>query len=83
MTGGPSADVDQVLGDPQPWMRDALCREHPEVSFFVERGEDVRPAKALCSACLVRGECIAYAAAQGFEFGIWGGLSARQIPPRT
>jgi hypothetical protein len=35
------------------WMKDALCREHPEISFFPEPGEDLRAAKAVCARCLV------------------------------
>lgn len=61
------------------WMADALCREHPDVRFFVERGEDVRPAKAVCDACLVRAECLAYAIEAGSTLhGIWGGVSDRE-----
>jgi hypothetical protein len=64
-----------------PWMADALCREFPEVSWFPGRGEDVRPAKAICARCLVAEECAAFVAsfdAHAAEHGIWGGLSARE-----
>lgn len=58
------------------WMRDALCLEHPEVSFFPGRGESVAPAKGVCSSCIVRDECLAYALDIGWTvFGIWGGTS--------
>jgi len=57
------------------WQKDAACREHLEVSFFVERGEDSRPAKAICAGCLVREECAQYACDEGIAVGIWGGLS--------
>ena len=49
-------DLD-VLLDPTPWAADALCVEYPEVEFFPERGQDSRPAKAVCARCLVRFEC--------------------------
>lgn len=67
------------LIDRPAWMADALCREHPGVTFFLERGEDARPAKAICSSCLVRDECLAYAIDQGSALhGIWGGASDRE-----
>lgn len=60
------------------WMRDALCREHPEVSFFPERGQSTEPAKAICRACLVRQECADYAASLPEPTGgVWGGMSGR------
>ena len=43
------------------WMRDALCREHPEVDFFPDRGQSLEPARAVCGGCMVRGECLVYA----------------------
>jgi WhiB family redox-sensing transcriptional regulator len=57
-----------------PWKLDAACREHPELSWFPERGEDQSRQRAICAACLVRTECLA--ASQG-EHGIWGGTSER------
>jgi len=59
------------------WMRDAACREHPEVSWFPMAG--INPAAiAICRTCLVRVECLTHALNHGTdsEFGIWGGLSA-------
>jgi WhiB family redox-sensing transcriptional regulator len=67
------------LGPVEPWQRDALCREHPDVEFFIERGASSAPAKAICRCCAVRDECLAYALAQPSPFpGIWGGLSERE-----
>lgn len=67
------------LIDRPAWMDDALCREHPEVAFFLERGEDARPAKAICRSCLVREECLAYAIDHSSALqGIWGGVSDRE-----
>ncbi len=31
------------------WHADAACREHPEVDWFPERGDDQGPAKAVCA----------------------------------
>jgi WhiB family redox-sensing transcriptional regulator len=60
----------------RPWEADALCREHPEVNFFPERGEDLRPAKELCARCLVSEECLT--AGMGEHHGVWAGTSERE-----
>lgn len=72
------ADVNELLDLLQrpAWMADALCREHPEVRFFPERGEPTAPAKAICRDCLVRQECEAFGRDEAH--GIWGGLSNRE-----
>jgi len=56
------------------WHARAACRGVGADQFFVEKFGDLRPARALCSACPVRDEC----AAQGDEeeAGMWGGLTA-------
>ena len=59
------------------WMRDALCREHPEVTWFPERGGTGREARAICARCLVRDECRDYAT-EGHEHGIWGDTDDRE-----
>lgn len=58
------------------WHADALCREYPEISWFPERGEPVRPAREICGRCLVAGECRAAGASE--IYGIWGGLTINQ-----
>ena len=35
-------------------------------------------ARAICAACPVRGQCLAYAITADERFGIWGGLDPRQ-----
>jgi hypothetical protein len=60
-----------------PWRKDALCREHPELSWFVPRGDDPRDAKGVCGRCRVAGECRSYAVAWGAKAGIWGGHGIR------
>jgi WhiB family redox-sensing transcriptional regulator len=61
------------------WYDDALCVEYPDVQFFIERGGDDAPAKAICARCAVRAECLAYAIAVqppfGLDKGIWGGTA--------
>lgn len=58
------------------WHGDALCREHPDVSFFPERGEDPRAARAVCADCLVAADCLAAGMAE--RHGMWGGTSERE-----
>ena len=68
-----------VAANRPAWHADALCREHPEVSWFSERGEPMGPAKDVCSRCLVLAECTAWALDQDQSLaGIWGGTTAPQ-----
>lgn len=77
-----ATDVEELLGFLRPaWHRYALCKTPAGrgVNFFPERGEDSRPAKALCTECTARPECTAWAMAQDATLqGIWGGLSQRE-----
>ena len=45
-----------------------------------EKGRVVRvqAAKQLCSECMVRSECLAFAMEGDEKFGIWGGLTERE-----
>jgi WhiB family redox-sensing transcriptional regulator len=74
---GPSSLADLI--ERPAWMADALCREHPEVNFFPERGDSSKPAQAVCARCAVCEACLTFALADGGErFGVFGGLSGRQ-----
>lgn len=63
---------------PQPWELDALCREpdYADLVWFPERGQDPRPAQAVCARCTVRAECLAFALDAEIEGGVWGGETA-------
>jgi len=64
---------------PRPlWMRDALCHEHPEISWFPVNGPlvDYDGPKSMCGQCLVRLDCLAYALENRIDHGIWGGMTA-------
>ncbi|MGF3055631.1 WhiB family transcriptional regulator [Microbacterium sp. YY-01] len=63
---------------PQPWMRDALCAETDPEAFFAEKGESVTPARTICASCTVQPECLTYALETRQQYGIWGGLTARE-----
>jgi len=60
------------------WMRDALCNEYPRDLFFPGRGATGTKAKAVCSSCAVRGECLDYALGDAALYGVWGGTSDRE-----
>lgn len=70
----------ELLGDPQPWTRDALCVEptYATVNFFPAPGGPTGPAKAICGRCLVRPECLAYAVTHDIRDGVWGGTSGQE-----
>jgi hypothetical protein len=59
------------------WHIDALCAETDPEIFFPEKGGSTRPAKAVCSQCVVRAECLDYALKTQQRFGIYGGVSER------
>ena len=68
------------------WRVAALCRGDDAVHFFapahLERKEErmlrESRARALCSGCPVRVECLESALASGEPHGIWGGLNELQ-----
>ncbi len=55
------------------WQAYANCAGLDPAMFFPERGEDHRPAIAVCASCLVRAECYEYGKDE--QRGIWGGVS--------
>ena len=65
------------------WQRDAACRGPIQKVFFPPSSPESRTArenrearaKAICRACIVREECLAYALEIAEPHGIWGGLS--------
>src|SRR4051794_37084007 len=76
---GPTLDDLAALIRPPAWHADAACREHPEVSWFPERGEPTTAAKAICAGCLVKEECAAYALEHEDALdGIWASTSPRE-----
>ena len=65
------------------WQYDALCRQHSSNLFFppatFEKKEDREKreakAKAVCSGCPVKMECLDEANEISEPFGVWGGLN--------
>ncbi len=60
------------------WQAKANCMGVDPDLFFPERGDSTREAKEVCRGCVVRGDCLEHALANGEKFGIWGGLSERE-----
>ena len=60
------------------WMTAARCAHaDPELFFPKPRHHrDAAEAKAICAACPVIGDCLAYALGQPNLYGIWGGTTA-------
>jgi WhiB family transcriptional regulator, redox-sensing transcriptional regulator len=66
-----------------PWRLLAACRSaDPDLFFPVSVSgrslEQVTEAKAICSGCPVRQECLAFALGTGQLHGIWGGASEQE-----
>jgi WhiB family transcriptional regulator, redox-sensing transcriptional regulator len=65
------------------WELSAACRlSDPELFFPISHAgaslAQVRAAKAICAACLVRPQCLAFAQRARQRHGIWGGLTEQE-----
>lgn len=70
--------IEDALAHRPPWMDDGICAQTDPDAFFLERGGNPRPAKAICARCPVTAECLQYAIDHDEQFGIWGGKSERE-----
>lgn len=60
------------------WQENAGCRGvEPEI-FFPVSDEEAGPAKAICDACTVRVDCLAFSFENRERYGVWGGLSEKE-----
>ncbi len=57
---------------------DALCAQTDPEAFFPEKGGSPKEAKAMCARCQVADACLQDALDNDEEFGVWGGLTARE-----
>jgi WhiB family redox-sensing transcriptional regulator len=60
------------------WTEFALCAQVDPEAWYVERGGDTAPAKAVCRGCTVRDQCLAMALDRNEMWGVWGGLSRQE-----
>lgn len=76
------------------WQPVALCRGNRSHLFFPpnrserkdERERREMRAKAVCTACPVKRDCLAFAIEINEPYGIWGGLTEaerRQVPAKA
>ncbi|WP_432113898.1 WhiB family transcriptional regulator [Streptomyces sp. S1] len=63
--------------DGESWSERAACRTADPDELFAD-GAAQKQAKALCSACPVRTECLAHALDRRIEHGVWGGMTDRE-----
>lgn len=79
--GGVMGRLGRVTITEQNWRDTAACKGKPTQWWFSNKGDylAVNRAKAICSECPVRSECLEYAL-KGSELmvGIWGGMSLSQ-----
>lgn len=68
--------LDRTAAD-TAWMAEAACKGVDPALFFPERGDDTKPAKAVCQECPVRAQCLEYALDTRELYGVWGGESER------
>ena len=68
----------ETLSGAAHWTASALCAQADPEVWFPERGQSPHPAKAICSQCPVRSECLTEALANGERFGVWGGLTEHE-----
>jgi len=60
---------------PAGWTTRAACAETDPEAFYPAKGASTVAAKAVCTRCPVRGECLAEALERRERHGVWGGLS--------
>ena len=72
----PVGPLKRIAAKRDAWRDDALCRNHPLLTFFPEVGQRAKPALEICGLCPVRNECLADALECGDEHGIRGGMTA-------
>ena len=65
------------------WLDRAICRGDPELFFPVgNRGPallQTEAAKAVCTRCPVRAQCLLWALETNQETGVWGGVSEDEL----
>lgn len=73
--GGTSVTTQDERED--EWSVRAVCRSTDPEDLFVEGAAQNR-AKAVCTGCPVRTECLAYALDHRIDHGVWGGMTDRE-----
>jgi WhiB family redox-sensing transcriptional regulator len=64
------------------WRDQAACRDLVTADhdpFFADNEAGQREAIGICTACLVRDDCLTFAVRTGQQYGIWGGQPQRIV----
>jgi hypothetical protein len=67
---------------PEPavdWIKRRSCDQGDQYLFFGETRDDIEQAKEICLRCFVRLNCLGLALEEDANFGVWGGLSQREL----
>jgi WhiB family redox-sensing transcriptional regulator len=66
------------FGSPGDWRRRAACKGADTDLFFPDSGQGAAEARAVCTRCPVKAECLEFALACGPMLrGVWGGTTER------
>lgn len=61
------------------WTASALCAQTDPELWFPDKGGNSGRARAICSACPVKAECLEYSLeAHPAPVGVWGGTTEKQ-----
>jgi len=63
------------------WMEEALCSQVDPDLFFPEKGaaSDAARACRICESCPVQKQCLQFAVRTGTRWGVWGGVTERNL----
>lgn len=68
-----------VLHSAPNWHEDARCRDETSFLFFVGAGRgNGYEAKRVCARCPVIHHCLEFAIETRQQFGVWGGMNAKE-----
>jgi excisionase family DNA binding protein len=65
--------------DDESWRWSARCAQSDPDAWFPDNGAVPRSAIEICNGCPVRAQCLQWALTHDERFGIWGGMSERQL----
>ena len=60
------------------WMEKAKCQGRTDINWFPIKGQNVPDVIKFCQDCPVRQACFDYAVTNGYDDGVWGGVSANR-----
>ena len=62
----------------EEWHLDALCAQTDPEMFFPNKAQVPHRAIKICDQCPVIRECLDYALKTRQDYGVWGGVTARE-----